>query len=246
MLPFRRTRLIFFLSPIVLTTFAARAEVALVKAERYLTLRDKAAADGAERARLERFEPVKVIKRQRDWAQVQSASGVEGWVMAAHLTETAFVSVDGDALKRLQADKLNARRGPGVEHPTLFRYDARVPLYVLNRDAESGWLYVMDYDGDKSWVSSNLVSLEPYIITQLDDGNSDFRETRFRQGQGTDHPVAFTSERGVVYRVLEEKDGWLRVEHEDKSIGWVSARIVFGWFDAETDHLGFPKDKGSK
>lgn len=202
----------------------ASAEIVLVKANKWLSLRAKPDTGSERLQRLQTFEPVKVLSRRGDWAQVEATSDRRGWVLSEYLADTSFVSVD--------IDQLNVRTGPGTDHPIKMKVGRNYPLYVINES--EGWLHVMDFDGDRGWISSNLGSFDNYVITQLPKSN-------IRDGRGTENAIKFTAERGVVLRVLKEEDGWLNVRHADGDEGWISAKIVFGWYGGDFSHTGFPK-----
>lgn len=194
---------------------AAPGEPALVKADS-LTLREKADSEAKKLGALAQFDRIDVFKREKDWAQVKTKAGETGWVMAKYLTTNAYVSIE--------AESLNVRSGPGDTYDVIMKLQASYPLRVLDRAGD--WLKISDFEGDRGWVSCKLAGFDPHVITKLDKCN-------VRTGPGETHPVAFTSEKGVVFKVLEEKEGWLQVQHKDGDKGWLSAKIVFGWLDVE-------------
>lgn len=209
---------------LLLSGSLASAEIVLVKADRWLSLRSRPDTGSERLQRLQTFEPVKVLSRRGDWAQVEATSDRRGWVLSEYLDDTSFISVN--------IDQLNVRTGPGTDHPIKMKVGRNYPLYVINES--EGWLHVMDYDGDRGWISGNLASFDTYVITQLPKSN-------IRDGRGTENSIKFTAERGVVLRVLKEEDGWLNVRHADGDEGWISAKIVFGWYGGDFSHTGFPK-----
>lgn len=237
---------LWFFSAIVLLSLGPRpgsAEVVLVQAET-LSLRERPSTSARRLEQLATYQPVKVLSRRneggRQWVQVETTSGKRGWVLQSsgskrYLSRTAFVSVDPVRLKQVNADKLNVREGPGTNYARIFKVAENYPLYVLDRTA-SGWIKVLDFDGDTGWVSGKLVTFGPHVITQL-------QKSYVRKGPSQDYEEVFTADRGVLFAVREEKNGWLRVRHDDGDEGWMSAKIVFGWHDAEFDHVGFPKGR---
>ncbi len=217
-------RLFVALFLFILPLAASAQQHALVKAQTYLSLREKAASNAKQIEQLLRFQPVKVLERNKDWARVQTvradpAQSKTGWVLANFLSETGFVTVDHE--------KQNVRTGPGTEYPIIMNYSKPYPIFVLDV-ANNGWVKVMDVDGDRGWVHPKYLTFSPrYVITRLDPCN-------VRAGGGTDYdtqPIVFTCSRGVFLEVLEHKDGWLRVRHAQGDEGWISAKIVFGWND---------------
>lgn len=216
-----------------LAASSLRAETVLVKANS-LSLREKPNTSAKRLQRLPTHTPVEVKVRKGDWTQIRTSTGKTGWVLSRYLSPTAFVSVD---VTKVKANQLNVRRGPGTNYSVIMRVSDHYPYLVLDRASGGtrGWLKVMDFDGDQGWISANLVTFVPYVITQLDRSN-------IRSGPDQERAsVAFTAERGVLLKVLEEKRGWLRVRHDDGDTGWVSAKIVFGWFDGSRPHAGRPK-----
>jgi SH3-like domain-containing protein len=199
-----------------LSALPLHADPVLVKAET-LSLREKPDTKSKRLETLTNYDLVEIKNRQGDWAQVQSKAGKVGWVLGSYLHTNAYVSVDNDTL--------NVRRGPGTNYSIVMRVSRHYPFRVVDRSED--WLLVSDFDGDKGWVSKKLVSFTPYVITRLDKCN-------IRQGPGTESKIAFTAERGVLFRVLNERDGWLNIKHNDGDEGWISAKIVFGWLEGDT------------
>lgn len=213
---------LFLLCLLIAAPFSASADTALVTANS-LSLRERASRSSRRIETLRTYEPLFVKSRRGEWAEVVSTAGKTGWVLAKYLSERAFVSVD---VSRISADKLNVRRGPGTSYKVVFRIAQSYPLRVLDRVAADGsnWLMVLDYEGDRGWISGKLVTRSSQVITRLEKCN-------VRTGPGTENPIAFTTERGVLLKVISERSGWLKVRHADGDEGWISAKIVFGWLE---------------
>lgn len=215
-MPVRRLQIALVACALLFSAVAASADTVLVKANS-LTLRDKPETRAKRIETLVTFDIVEIKNRQGDWAQVQSKkSGKVGWVLSSYLTSNAFVSVDNETL--------NVRRGPGTNYSVVMRVARNYPFRVIDKSED--WLLVADFDGDRGWVSRKLCAFTPFVITRLDKCN-------IRQGPGTENKIAFTAERGVLFKVLEEKDGWLKIKHNDGDVGWISAKIVFGWLETD-------------
>lgn len=222
-MPRHIARLLLGASLIGLAVSPTFAETVLVKANT-LSLRKEPDTSSKRLQTLRTHEPVRVLARRGEWARVEATTSNEGWVLKSYLTRTPFVSID--------VESANLRRGPGTNYEVLWRVGRNFPLYVLDRS--NGWLHVMDFDGDEFWVSEKIVSFDRYVITQLSESN-------VRKGAGVQNDLVFRAERGVILKVLDYKEGWMKVRHADGDKGWISAKIVFGWFDAAYSHVGFPK-----
>lgn len=204
----------------------AFAQTGLVKAEKNLPLRADPKNGAKVLDQLPRFQPVKILDRKDQYVKVKTiktdpAQSRQGWVLASYVSDTGFLTVNDE--------KINVRRGPGTEWEIILNYSKPYPVFVLDV-ARNGWVKAIDADGDLGWINPRDLSFGPrYVITRSDQSN-------IRSGGGKDYekfPVAFIAERGVYLKVLEEKDGWLHVKHDQGQEGWISAKVVFGYVDAE-------------
>jgi len=200
---------------------AAPGRHALVRAERTPLLAE--ARSGARAtAQLTRYAPVQILKHAGNFAEVETSKGVKGFVASKDLTSNPFLSISGR--------RANIRATSDGAAPILFEVYANYPLRVLAQDGRR--LHVEDYEGDKGWVHDSLVQFDPYVIVRLNQIN-----VRDRPGLGADgQPVGkrrFVAEKGVVFQVIEEKDGWLKIKHSDGDIGWCSGNIVWGYEESD-------------
>lgn len=204
--------LLLLLAPIVAP---AEQHTVLVKAQT-LSLRDKAKTTGEVITKLSTYQPVEFLKKDGDWAQVKTPQGQTGYVLAEYLSNNAFVYAD--------AESVNGRYGPDTKYDVIITYTQNMPLRVL--DLSDGWLMVMDYEGDRCWVTTKSIKVNGrYVINKEENAN-------VRKGVGIGQDKAFTAQKGCIFQVLEEKDGWLHVKYTaDGSDGWMSAKLVYGWYD---------------
>ncbi|MBF0199768.1 MAG: SH3 domain-containing protein [Desulfamplus sp.] len=128
--------------------------------------------------------------------------------------------VDLFAEERLSVNSkiANVRSGPGIENDVLWQVEQYHPIMILEK--KSGWLKFKDFEGDVAWIYATLVDKTESVITIKENCN-------VREGPGTDYQVAFTVERGVPFKVLEKKDNWLNIEHEDGDRGWIYYTLVW-------------------
>jgi len=80
----------------------ALAETAWVKGEVQVNLRSGAGRDFRIKAALSTGDRVEIVGRGEGWTQVETASGVPGWIPAGYLTTTAPAIV---ALKQVEAER---------------------------------------------------------------------------------------------------------------------------------------------
>jgi len=114
-------------------------------------------------------------------------------------------------------DGVNLRSGPTTKNEVLFQLPAGYPLKVLSRKGK--WLKVSDFENDKGWVFSSLVSKTPYVIVKVKECNA-------RSGPGTSYKKIGTFAREVILKKIGRKGEWLKVSHPQLT-GWVHSKLVW-------------------
>lgn len=203
---------------LILFCGGAMAQTQLLIKSESATLREKQDMKSKALEKLQRFTPLTLVERGGEWSRVKTQGGKTGFVLTRLLSRTGFISTD--------ENQANVYRGPGSEYAIIMNYGKNFPLKVLDI-ASNGWLKVMDFEGDRGWVSPKSATADPvYVITRQPQVN-------VRQQPGTESPKVFSAEKGVIFKALEERDGWLNVKHPDGDSGWISAKIVYGWLDVD-------------
>lgn len=129
------------------------------------------------------------------------------------LAQARMVSVD--------ADMINLRSGPGSKYKVLWELGHGYPLKVIG--SKGGWYRVIDFENDKGWVYKKLVARTPHLVVKK-------RAINLRSGPSTRYKIVRQAKRGVVFRTLEQRPGWVKVRHEEEKVeGWVKRDLLWGW-----------------
>ena len=112
----------------------------------------------------------------------------------------------------------NIRSGPGISHTVKWKVEQYFPILVTEKSGE--WYRFEDFEGDKGWVHRSLVGKIPAVITRSENSN-------IRSGPGTNHPVLFTVEKGIPFKVLKRQNSWIHIEHADGDKGWIHKSLVW-------------------
>lgn len=115
----------------------------------------------------------------------------------------------------------NIRSGPNTKgYDILWKAEKYYPIRVIEK--KGSWYYFKDFEGDKGWIHSSLVSDTPSVITNREKCNvRSIPDT----GEGAD--ILFTVEKGVPFKILEKKKDWIKVEHADGDQGWIHRSLVW-------------------
>ncbi len=134
-------------------------------------------------------------------------------VVPASLAHAKMVSVD--------ADMINLRSGPGAKYKVLWELGRGYPLKVIG--SKGSWYRVIDFENDKGWVYKKLVSRKAHLVVKK-------RAINLRSGPSTRYKIVRQAKRGVVFRTMERRQGWVKVRHDEENVeGWVKRDLLWGW-----------------
>ncbi|WP_437875383.1 SH3 domain-containing protein [Sorangium sp. So ce513] len=132
----------------------------------------------------------------------------------------AFSSVArAEEMLSVKVPVANFRAGPSTSEPVEFTATRYYPVKVLER--EGGWCKIKDFEGDLAWVADRLLGRISTIVIKVPRGN-------VRKAPTTAAEVAFQTERGEVFKVVDRKGRWLRVVNEGGDKGWVREDLAWG------------------
>jgi SH3-like domain-containing protein len=114
-------------------------------------------------------------------------------------------------------DGVNLRSDPDTSADVLFQLPAGYPLQVIERKGD--WINVSDYENDKGWISTTLVSSTPHVIVKTERGN-------IRSGPSTDQPQAGKVVRDVILKKLDQQGDWVKVSHPQLT-GWIHKQLIW-------------------
>ncbi len=118
----------------------------------------------------------------------------------------------------VSAPVANIRSGPGTNHNVLWKVEKYFPIRIIEKSGE--WYHFEDFEGDKGWVHQSMVSKISAVITKNDACN-------IRSGAGTSNEIIFTVPKGIPFKVLERKNGWIHIEHVDGDKGWIHKSLIW-------------------
>lgn len=124
----------------------------------------------------------------------------------------------------IRGENVNMRSGPGTNHEVLWKIGSGFPLEVLEKSG--GWLKVRDFEGSVGWVSQTVTSKEAHAVVRVNKGSN--KNINIRNAPGTKGGIVATATYGVVFKVLEKKNGWVHVEHANGVKGWIRQDLLWG------------------
>lgn len=112
----------------------------------------------------------------------------------------------------------NIRSGPDNTKDILWKVEQNHPLDIIEKSGS--WYRFRDFEGDEGWVHKSLLNNVPAVIAKKNKCN-------VRSGPGTDKNIVFTVEKGIPFKLVEQRDVWLHVVHADGDEGWIHKGLVW-------------------
>lgn len=125
----------------------------------------------------------------------------------------------------IAGDDVNMRSGPGTNYRIMWELGKGFPLQVLKRSGN--WYRVRDFEGTIGWVHRSVVEKTPHMVVKVHK-NSKTR-INVRSGPGTKYRIVAKAYYGVVFKTLQQKNGWVHVQHEKGVKGWIKRSLLWGW-----------------
>jgi SH3-like domain-containing protein len=130
---------------------------------------------------------------------------------------TAAGAVQAERLS-VKSDIANIRSGPSTSDAVIWQVEKYHPLNVLR--SQGDWCLFEDFEGDRGWIHRSLLVNAKTVVVKKNQCN-------VRSGPGTGNAILFTVDKGVPFKVLEEKGKWLHVVHADGDTGWIHRSLVW-------------------
>jgi SH3-like domain-containing protein len=121
----------------------------------------------------------------------------------------------------VNADMINLRSGPGTKYQVIWELGRGYPLKIIGSKGQ--WYRVVDFENDKGWIYKKLVNRSSHFVVKS-------KIVNIRSGAGTKYKIIRQAKRGVVFKTLERRAGWVKIRHEEENIeGWVKRSLLWGW-----------------
>jgi len=139
------------------------------------------------------------------------------FVMQSIAAASQMVSISGD--------DVNMRSGAGKKYKVIWKLGSGFPLKVLRRSGS--WVRVQDFEGTIGWVHKNVVIRSPHMVVKVHKKSK--KRINVRSGPGRNNRIVAKAFYGVVFKTLEQKNGWAKVQHDKGVTGWVKRSLLWGY-----------------
>lgn len=125
----------------------------------------------------------------------------------------------------ISGNKVNMRSGPGTKYQIKWQLSEGFPLIILKRSGR--WIRVRDFEGTIGWVHRSVTKKSPHMIIKVHKNAK--KRINIRSGPGTKYRIVAKAYYGVVFKTILQKNGWVKVQHENGVTGWIKRSLLWGW-----------------
>lgn len=119
----------------------------------------------------------------------------------------------------VKKDNVNVRTGPDTSNPVYMELFQGYPLKVLERKGD--WVKISDYENDKGWIHSSLVSKGNTVIVNSKN------KANLRSKPTTKSAIVASIERGVILTKISTQGKWVKVRHSEGTEGWIYQPLIW-------------------
>ena len=168
---------------------------------------------------------VTVIGESGDWYQIESGS-IKGYVSKEYITIISYAQERIGTVTG--ASSLKVRSGPGTSYSRITAISGGTTVTVLGET--NGWYFVRLANGTTGYCSAEYITVSdsPTVPTDPDGrtGTVTGVETlNVRSGPSTNSGILFTISRGTKVTVLEETNGWYKIQVLNRT-GYAYAQYI--------------------
>ena len=125
----------------------------------------------------------------------------------------------------IAGEDINMHSGPGTTYGLLWTIGSGFPVEIVSSKGE--WLQVKDFEGSTGWVHKKATQKTPHMIVKANKGTD--QQINVRSEPSTKGRIVAKANYGVVFKTLEKKGGWVKVEHGQGVTGWVDGLLLWGF-----------------
>jgi SH3-like domain-containing protein len=147
-------------------------------------------------------------------------------ILAVILCATSLVSspyVTAEVLS-IKLDKTSVRLLPDPKGKVLWELSAGFPVELVKKQGD--WLQIKDFENDSGWIHKSRISKTTTVIVRANKNEE--QSINIRSNPSLNASIVGTAYYGVVFFVLERKDGWIKVRHDSGLVGWIKSDLLWG------------------
>lgn len=140
--------------------------------------------------------------------------------LATLTTALAPAAAQAQEFVSIKGNTANVRATPSTRAPVRWELSKGYPLQAIKHQGQ--WLRVKDNEATLGWVHRNVTAKTAHMVVKVSTAN-------LRAGPGQSHRRVARLEQGDVLRTLKKQGGWVQVQRNNGSSGWVASNLLWGW-----------------
>ncbi len=208
---------------------------------RVVNVRSKPDVGSSVATRVKQGQKLYIIDTDGNWRKIKTSGGDVGWIRSdllelniekgRKLAGTSAPAASEPSPAWVNTNVANLRKGPSTGYSRVGQFTKGTKVYIT--ETKSDWVKCKGPDGE-GWMHSDLLETDVEAGRKLvQDTGSSGRDKAYcignnvalRSGPSTGKKRVSKLLEGATLWILDEKDGWCKVETEGGDTGWIA-----GWY----------------
>lgn len=142
-------------------------------------------------------------------------------VCVSSLGSSSYVTAEVLSIK---SDKTSIRLSPDPKGKVLWELNTGFPVELIKKQGD--WVQIRDFENDNGWIHKSRISKASTVIVKANKNEE--QSINIRSSPSLNASIVGTAYYGVVFSVLEKKDGWIKVRHDSGLVGWIKSDLLWG------------------
>lgn len=186
-------------------------------------------------------EIVQITEHHNEWAKINSLVG-DGWVSTQYLTIQS--QTDQSTLQTkigvITTDILNVRSLPSLQAEVIGKLQGNSEVTIISE--KDGWFEII-FGQTTGWIHQQYVQLITAVQKDLAEKQTNLPDKiqgkvgtvtasslNVRKKNSLKSKVVGTISAGASFKIIEETNGWAKIEYKKGKFGWVA-----GWYLEKSD-----------
>ncbi len=208
---------------------AAGCIEATVNVKTQLNVREQPSSESEVIDSLTRDSLVYIYSEKDDWYHVETANGIQGYIITKYLTPGNAMGIPGTITD--VEGTVNLRSGPNTEESVVAQIENGQEIYVIG--GQGDW-FEINYEGKIGYIFKKYVNIggEAGAATTLSElfsawtGSVTASSLKIRSGPSTGYDVLATVSKGTSLSVSGQSGNWYYVELKNGTEGYASKEYI--------------------
>lgn len=124
----------------------------------------------------------------------------------------------------INGEKVLLREAAEKKSRALWELGSGFPVEIIKQKGD--WLFIKDFENDRGWIHKSRITRKQHVVVKVNKNEE--QAINVRKEPNLESLVVANAFYGVVFSLLQKRDGWIEVQHDSGVKGWIKAELLWG------------------